>query len=213
MRRLPRSFYARNTIDVAIDLLGCHIISNVGDIKTGGMIVEAEAYIGEDDEACHAHPGPTARNLIMYGKAGMLYVYFTYGMYNMMNIITERPGIPAAVLIRAIEPTHNIEEMAHRRSTQNSYEISSGPGKLTQALGITVEHKGADLCGSNIYVKGPREKKIEIMASPRVGIGDRWHEKLWRFFIKDNPHVSKVPKIIRQAVFELYEARKMGFTL
>lgn len=213
MKRLPRNFYARNTIDVAIDLLGCHIISNVGDIKTGGMIVEAEAYIGEDDKACHAHPGPTARNLIMYGKAGLLYVYFTYGMYNMMNIITERPGIPAAVLIRAVEPIYNIDEMAHRRNTANPHEISSGPGKLTQALGITVEHKGADLCGSDIYVKGPREKKIEIMASSRVGIGERWNEKLWRFFIKDNPDVSKAPKIIRQNVFELDKARRMEYTL
>lgn len=213
MKRLPRSFYTRNTTDVALDLLGCHIISNAGAIKTGGVIVEAEAYIGEDDEACHAHPGPTARNLIMYGKAGLLYVYFTYGMYNMLNIITERPGIPAAVLIRAIEPVYNIDEMANRRNTKNLYEISSGPGKLTQALGITIEHKGADLCGSNIYVKGPRKNKIEIMASSRVGIGNRWNKKLWRFFIRDNPHVSKVPKVIRQNVFELDKARKMGFTL
>ena len=149
----------------------------------------------------------------MYGKAGLLYVYFTYGMYNMMNIITDRPGFPAAVLIRAIEPIYNIDKMAHRRNTKNPCEIGSGPGKLTKALGITIEHKGTDLCGPYIYITGPSEKKIEIMASPRVGIGNRWNEKLWRFFIKDNPNVSKVPKIIRQNVFEVDKARKMGYSL
>ncbi len=213
MRKLPRKFYNRPTIDVAIELIGCHIVCNIDGVKTGGMIVEAEAYIGEDDPACHAFRGRTKRNEIMYGPPGYLYVYFTYGNHFMLNVVTENKGYPSAVLLRAIEPRYNIEKMARRRGTDNWKNIGSGPGKLARALGITTVENGIDLCKSAVYLRGPSDGGFEIWASPRIGIGDRGNDRLWRFFTKGSAYVSPSPGQHRETSFELSLARKKKFSL
>ncbi len=213
MKKLSRSFYNRNTIEVALALLGCQIVCNTDGIKTGGVIVETEAYCGPDDPACHAFKGRTRRNEVMYGKPGFLYVYFTYGNHFMLNVVTEDDGYPAAVLLRGIEPNSNIDTMAARRGTDDIANISSGPGKLAKALGVEGKDNGTDLTGSHIYIVGPPERKPKIGASPRIGIGAGGSEQLWRFFILDNPHVSQGIRWIRDNIYPLEKAKKMGFLL
>ncbi len=212
MKKLPRNFYNRNTIEVAIDLLGCHIICNTGGVKTGGVIVETEAYHGPDDPACHAFKGHTRRNDVMYGKPGFLYVYFTYGNHFMLNVVVEEEGFPAAVLLRGIEPLHGIETMALRRGTDDLTNIGSGPGKLAKALKVTGTENGTDLTGSFIYLAGPPRVASKIKASPRIGIG-AGSERLWRFFIDGNLHVSHGSKWVRDNTCDLREARKAGFVI
>jgi len=175
------------------------------------MIVETEAYHGPDDPACHAFKGRTARNEVMFGKPGFLYVYFTYGNHYMLNVVTEKEGFPAAVLLRGLEPLYGIEEMARRRNTEDIGNISSGPGKLARSLGITTAQNGADLTGSKIYMTGPSTIRRSIIASPRIGIGEGGAERLWRFFLADNPHVSKGSKMIRENSYALKAARQMAF--
>jgi len=214
MRKLPRSFYDRPTLDVAVDLLGCQLIRNSRGKATGGIIVEVEAYIGEDDPACHAFHGLTPRTKVMYGPPGHLYVYFTYGNHFMMNIVTEKRGFPAAVLLRAIEPRFDTKLMAKRRNVNEITSISSGPGKLTKSLGITSANNNTDLIGNTIHLKGPAELDTSrIMASPRIGIGERGSEKLWRFFLSDNSHVSRQSRYIRENTFHLKKAETMNFSL
>jgi DNA-3-methyladenine glycosylase len=213
MRKLPAAFFNRHTIDVAIDLLGCRLVSNVDGVKTGGIIVETEAYIGETDPACHAFRGKTNRNRVMYGPPGFLYVYFTYGNHFMANVVAEKHGFPAAVLLRGLDPLYNIDVMAERRSTEDFANIASGPGKLTKALGMTTEHNGTDLTGRQIFIQGPATNRIYKMASPRIGIGENGSEKLWRFFIRNNPHVSRGSNFNRSYSFSLSRARKMRFAI
>jgi DNA-3-methyladenine glycosylase len=213
MRKIPRSFYQRNTIDIAQELLGCEFISNIGGIKTGGIIVETEAYRGPDDPACHAFRGLTNRNRVMFGDPGYLYVYFTYGNHFMANIVCEQNGFPAAVLIRGIEPRYGIETMAARRETEELTNIASGPGKLARALGLTTANNGTDLIESIIYLRGPAERNGRIMASPRIGIGERGSEKLWRFFFDGNPHVSKGTKNIRDNTIPVSKARQQVYEI
>lgn len=213
MRILPRKFYNRPTIDVAIDLLGCHIIREKNGRRTGGMIVETEAYIGEDDPACHAASGMTPRNRIMYGPPGHLYVYFTYGNHFMLNVVTEREGFPSAVLLRGIEPVYNIESMARRRGVRNIRDIGSGPGKLAAALAVTGKENGADLLHPPVSIKGPSNSEFTIMASPRIGIGDRGPERLWRFYIDGNLGVTPTSARFRVSAMSLSEARRRKFSL
>ena len=213
MKKLPDNFYSRSTMKVAIDLLGCRLASNVGGIKTGGIIVETEAYIGEDDPACHAFSGPTKRNKVMYGPAGYLYVYFTYGNHFMANVVTEREGFPAAVLLRGLQPLYNLDIMSQRRGTSDELNLSSGPGKLTRALGLTTEHNGTRLDGRTVYISGPAGDNKRVMASPRIGIGEGGSEKLWRFFLDNSPHVSRGSSYNRENSFSLSRARKSGFTI
>jgi DNA-3-methyladenine glycosylase len=213
MKKLSRSFYNRNTIDIAIDLLGCRIISNAGGIRTGGIIVEAEAYRGPDDPACHAFRGLTKRNRVMFGPPGFLYVYFTYGNHHMLNVVTERDGFPAAVLLRAVEPQYGVETMANRRMTEDELNISSGPGKLAKALGVTLADNDTDLTDSKIFIAEPSRFFGDIKASSRIGIGQQGHKKLWRFYIGDNPHVSMGSRYERVNSFELKAARKMRFEI
>lgn len=213
MKKLPRQFYNRNTIDVALDLLGCRFVCNTDGIKTGGMIVEVEAYRGPTDPACHAFHGRTPRNEVMHGPPGYLYVYFTYGNHFMLNVVTEKDNFPAAVLLRGIEPLYNIPLMCQRRKTDEFTNISSGPGKLAKALNVIRINNGTDLTGSHIYIQGPAEGKFEVMASPRIGIGNNGIERLWRFFIKNNPHVTPANKFTRENSFPLKLARKMKLVL
>jgi DNA-3-methyladenine glycosylase len=213
MRKLRRDFYNRNTIEVAAALLGCEFVSAVGGVKTGGMIVETEAYRGPDDPACHAFHGRTQRNEVMFGPPGRLYVYFTYGNHHMLNIVCERDGYPAAVLLRAVEPRWGVPAMQKRRGIDDIESLCSGPGKLARALDIGLTENGSDLCGSKVYIRGPSNGGFEIIASPRIGIGDRGHRKLWRFYIGGNSNVSAAAKHVRENSMELDLAREMGFDL
>lgn len=195
--KLKRSFYSRPTLNVAADLPGKILIFKNNGIKLGGRLVEVEAYIGEDDPACHAFRGMTPRNEIMYGKPGFLYVYFTYGNHYMLNVVTERKGFPAAVLLRGLEPMFGVEEMKTNRNTDKLTNIASGPGKMAKALGITTEQKGLDVTGNEIYVLDDKNCGGEVWRSSRIGIGNNGADKPWRFFIKDNPHVSQSQRYIR----------------
>ncbi len=154
-----------------------------------GKIVETEAYVGPDDPASHAYRGKTARNEVMFGDPGYAYVYLTYGILHCLNLVTERRGYPAAVLIRALEPVDGTELMKKRRGRENLTDLTSGPAKLCQALNVDRRLNGADLCAGTIYVENRGEAVKGIARSSRIGIREG-KEKKWRFFIKDNGFVS-----------------------
>ncbi|MCP4580452.1 MAG: DNA-3-methyladenine glycosylase [candidate division Zixibacteria bacterium] len=204
--KLKRSFYNRPTLDVARDLLGKILICQNDSVKLGGRLVELEAYIGEDDPACHACRGRTPRNEIMYGPPGFLYVYFTYGNHYMLNFVTEGKGFPAAVLIRGLEPLYSVETMKQNRGVEVLTKIASGPGKLAKALGVTTDQKGLDLTGNEIFVIDDKSSIGEIWCSSRIGIGDNGTDKLWRFYLKDSPHVSKMSKQVRESARLIIES-------
>ena len=196
--KLPRSFYARpDVVKIAKDLLGKYLFTNIDGCLSGGMIVETEAYSGENDKACHSHLGRrTKRTEIMYQKGGLAYVYLTYGIHYLFNVVTNVEGNADAVLIRAIEPVEGVEWMLERRNMEKvAYRLTAGPGVLSQAMGISKEHYGLELTGNTIWVedRGRRLKEEEIEDRPRVGIAyagkDAWLP--WRFSIRNNPWVSK----------------------
>ena len=151
--KLPRSFYEQSTIDVAKQLLGKYFVRKHPDGDMVGRIVETEAYVGPQDLACHAAKGRTARNEVMFGPAGHAYVYFIYGFYNMLNLVTEARDYPAAVLIRAVEPVGGIDLMKNRRRSEALRNLASGPGKLCQAFAIDRSLNGTDICGKVLYVE------------------------------------------------------------
>lgn len=185
---LDRKFYGRDTLQVARDLLGKKLVRRIGRVIVTGMIMETEAYCGSEDSACHAHRGKTARNEVMFGKPGNAYVYFTYGMHYMLNLVTEDENCPCAVLIRAILPLEGIEEMEARRK-RKGVELTNGPAKLCQALSIDKSLNGWDVtCGTGLWVEDYRKFPAKaIIATPRIGI-DYAHTKdrnaLWRFLVK-----------------------------
>jgi DNA-3-methyladenine glycosylase len=190
---LPRSFYDRPTLDVARDLLGKTLVRMT---PAGGMalrIVETEAYVGGDDKACHASKGMTDRNRVMFGEPGHAYVYFIYGMYHCLNLVTERDGFPAAVLIRAGQPVYGMPDMAKRRKTTKPTEMASGPGKLCMALGIDRTLNGVDLCQPGPLYLEDGYTPSDIVTCPRVGVDYAGEHKdlPWRFYIKGNVCVSK----------------------
>jgi len=195
---VPRSFFSRRTDLVARDLLGCLLVRQSNGTRLSGRIVEAEAYIGEEDLACHAKAGRTRRTEVMYGPPGFAYVYFTYGMHWMLNVVTEEEGFPAAVLIRAVEPVEGIEVMRSWRGMEEKMLLCKGPARLTQAMNIRQRENGLDFCreGSPIWVEaGKKSKATEIAISPRIGLGstpEPWLSKPWRFYLKESLFVSKV---------------------
>lgn len=152
-------------------------------------IVEAEAYIGEDDPACHAAVGRTERNSVMYERGGTTYIYFIYGMYHCFNIVTEKPGFPAAVLIRAVEPVEGREIMA-AHSPARTGMLTNGPGKFCRAFGLTRKHNGLDLTGSEIYLIDRQNHRPAVMTSRRIGIR-KGAEKPWRFYDAGSRYVSR----------------------
>jgi DNA-3-methyladenine glycosylase len=188
---LPRSFYARDTLRVTRDLLGMLIVHDTTDGPIVGRIVEAEAYIGEEDAACHAAAGLTPRTDPLYGPPGHAYVYFIYGMHYCFNVVTRRAGLPSAVLIRALEPMQGLELMRRRRPGREDHELTNGPGKLVRALGIGPEHNRADLTRGNLTLKRGRSvPETEVTWGPRVGI--RVAVDLpYRAHIRGNRYVSK----------------------
>jgi len=192
--KVTRSFYEQSTIDVAKQLLGKFLVRRHPEGKTVGRIVETEAYIGPQDLACHASKGRTARTEVMFGPAGHAYVYFIYGFYNMLNLVTEANDYPSAVLIRAVEPVNGIELMKNRRRIEALRNLSSGPGKLCQAFGIDRSLNGADLCGNLIFVEDRGEPAPKFRATSRIGVdyAGKWKDKPYRFLIRGNEFVSKI---------------------
>lgn len=191
-RILRRPFYRRDTVRVARELLGKVLVRRLGDTRLEGIIVETEAYRGHDDAASHAYRGPTRRNQVMFGEPGHAYVYFTYGMHYCLNVTTEPLGQPGAVLIRAVQPIKGIAEMKRRRRTERVKDLSNGPAKLTQAFVVDKELNGHDLTsGEELYVIKPSHaERARVSVTTRIGIRTS-AEKPWRFFIEDNPFVSK----------------------
>ncbi len=187
--KLGREFYLQPTLVVAKGLIGKVFVFRREGKTLSGRIVETEAYIGENDPACHARFGMTKRNAIMYGEGGFTYVYFVYGMYNMLNFVTESEGSPAAVLIRAVEPIEGISLMKLRRKCEDVRQLTSGPGKLCRAFDITVKDSGLDLTGDICFVGDEGYHAKQIAKSSRIGIGEG-AEMLWRFYETGNRFVS-----------------------
>ena len=184
MEILQRAFYERDTVEVARSLLGKVLVHGT----VAGRIVEVEAYLGADDKAAHSARGSTPRTRVIFGPPGHAYVYLIYGMYECLNIVAEPDGRAGCVLIRALEPLSGLDKMRKRRG---NHDLCSGPGKLTQALGVTRKHYGADLTRGPLRVEEWTSKPFDIAVSPRVGIRLCKDFPL-RFFIKDNPYVSRV---------------------
>ena len=186
--RLTPDFFNRSAPQVAPDLLGCLLVRVWEGQRMAGYISEVEAYQGIDDQACHARAGRTARNAVMFGAPGRAYVYFTYGMHWMLNLVCEAEGVPAAVLIRAIQPAEGLSLMrVLRPNLADKPGWLNGPAKLTQALGIGRQQNGADVCSeeSGLWVeRGIRVPKEQLRALPRVGIGyagEPWLSMPWRW--------------------------------
>ena len=189
-RKLNRKFYNRPTLKVARELLGKFLVVKKGGRLLSGRIVETEAYDGFKDPASHAYRGMTPRNRVMFGSPGYAYVYLTYGMHHCLNLVTQREGYPAAVLIRALEPVDGIELMKRRRGRQRLEDLTSGPAKLCQALGVDRKLNGADLLSDVIFVEDRGEAPRRIARSGRIGVNEG-AEKKWRFYLKSNEFVSR----------------------
>ena len=188
MSILNRKFYERDTLQVAPALLGTKLVRQINGLELSGIIVETEAYCGETDSACHAHRGKTKRNAVMFGKPGHAYVYFTYGMHYMLNLVTEAEGNPCAVLIRGIVPLTGVKEMEIIRNRKYA-ELTNGPAKICQAFKIDKSLNGWDLTlGSNLWVENYKKFPTKsIIATPRIGINyakEEHRKALWRFLVK-----------------------------
>jgi DNA-3-methyladenine glycosylase len=194
---LRRDFYARPTLEVARALIGKVLVHKTAAGSAAGMIVEVEAYIGEADPACHAAPGPTARNAPLYGPPGIAYVYLNYGIHNLVNAVTEPEGSPAAVLIRALEPVDGESLMRRRRAHGNgrtgasfeTWELCRGPGNLTRALGISLKQNRQDLTASALRIEDWGLPAPDVDWSRRIGINVGL-ESEWRVYAAGNPAVS-----------------------
>ena len=182
MNKLPRTFYDRDTTIVAQELLGKHLVHIKDGSRRIGRIVETEAYLGAHDLAAHSARGRTARTEIMFGPPGFAYVYFIYGMYYCMNVVTEPEGHASAVLLRAVEPVENL------------LGRSNGPGLLCRAMAIDRQQNGCDLLSNHFFITAPDTiDKISFVRRPRIGVdyAKHWARRLLRFYIKGNPHVSR----------------------
>jgi DNA-3-methyladenine glycosylase len=175
---------------VAPLLLGCTLVSHANGHTTGGLIVEVEAYRGHLDPASHAYGPKSPRNSPMYESAGTLYVYRSYGIHACMNIVTGGTGDPQAILLRALEPTIGLSAMQERRSTDVATNLASGPGKLCEALGVTLELSGTRLGGAvELWPRKVPLNTQQIMTGPRIGITKAVTQP-WRFYLKNSPYVS-----------------------
>ena len=201
MEPLPAEYFARSTLDVAPDLLGKLLVRQVDvDTRLVGRIVETEAYT-QDDPACHAwglvdeatgRPKRERRGIELFGAPGTAYVYLIYGMHWLLNVVTEPEGVCGAVLIRAVEPVEGVEHMrAHRPTTRRDVQLTNGPGKLTEALGIGEATHGTDLTAPPLFFAAPDAMpSFEIATSSRIGIS-KGTDRPWRFFIVGHPYVSR----------------------
>ena len=190
MKKLTRDFYLRDVNAVAHDLIGKILVHG----ETSGIIVEVEAYKGPEDKASHTYNNKrTSRTEIQFREGGYAYVYMIYGMYYCFNVTVNSPDKPEAVLIRALEPFNGIEIMKSRRKTESLKNLCNGPGKLCQALNITKENYGEDLCKDNIYILDNKNSAMKIITSPRINIdyAEEYKNFLWRYFVEGNKFVSK----------------------
>ena len=194
MKKVSRDFYNRSALVVAKEILGKTLVHETKEGITKGKIVEVEAYMGAKDKAAHSYKPHSKRTMIQYGEGGYAYVYLIYGMYICMNVVTNIQNIPEVLLIRALEPIDGIELMKKRRKTNRIKNLCNGPGKLSQAMGITKENYGEDLCGNTLYLEDAMPIKSEqIVQTKRINIdyAEEAKDYLWRFLIKENPYVSK----------------------
>lgn len=206
MSRLGRDYYDRDTLEVARELLGCTLVHDGPDGVASGRIVEVEVYQGEDDPACHAAAGQTERTEPLYGRPGHAYIYLIYGMYYCLNAVTRAEGLPSAVLIRALEPLDGLDRMrsrraarARRRTPVADRDLANGPGKLCDALGLTLEHNRLDLIGDTLWIE-PGAPPAAVAWTPRVGI-KVGTDRLWRCFDSESPYVSRT-QLNHEAVAE-----------
>lgn len=195
---VPRAFYARPATDVARALLGMHVVRRIDGQRVSGIIVETEAYTGLDDLASHGREKRTPRNLPMWGTPGHAYVYLIYGQYWLFNVVCEPVDHPAAVLIRAVEPLEGTAIMAANRAGRPPREWTSGPGRLSLALGIAGTDNEADLTtqAAGVWIEaGDPVPDERVTTGPRVGLGARvtepWLSLAWRWWVADNPYVSR----------------------
>jgi len=205
-RRLGRDFFRRPTLEVARDLIGRQLVRLHRGRRLAGRIVEVEAYVGAGDSACHGRSGVTARNRVLFGEAGLIYVYFSYGLHHLLNLVTEAEGFPAAVLLRALEPEEGLATMVrHRRGPGQKRQpsadtggpwVAGGPARLCQALGVDLRCNGDDvITGDRLLVEeGDPPGRRRIAATPRIGIDyadatDR--EARWRFALRDSRCLSR----------------------
>jgi DNA-3-methyladenine glycosylase len=182
MKRLPREFYDRDTIEVAKELLGKCLVHVAGGVERIGRIVEVEAYLGPHDLAAHSSKGLTPRTKVMFGPPGHAYVYLIYGMYHCMNVVTQAEGTASAVLLRALEPVKNVEGR------------TQGPGLLCRALHIDKRLNGHDLLSNDFYIGDDRSHRaLSIVKRPRVGVdyAGRWARRLLRFYVRGSAFVSR----------------------
>ncbi|MCJ7825102.1 MAG: DNA-3-methyladenine glycosylase [Anaerolineales bacterium] len=187
--RISRSFFDRPALTVARELLGQRLVKLEGDQRIAGLIIETEAYVGTEDDGCHARAGLTNRNRSMWGPPGHAYVYFTYGMHWMLNIVTGRDGFPAAVLLRGVEPVEGHEVIRRRRAGRLEPELTDGPAKLCQAFALDRSFDGLDLCHPESVLFIERDAGIpetSVTTGPRVGlnqVSEPWKSKPWRFLV------------------------------
>jgi DNA-3-methyladenine glycosylase len=183
--KLPRAFFARSTLAVARELIGMHLVHDDGDRVRAGRIVETEAYLGPRDLAAHSARGRTARTEVMFGPPGHAYVYFVYGFWNCLNVVTAAPGVPHAVLLRALEPLAGISERTW------------GPGLLCRAMHIDRRLNGVDLAGNVLWLERARVRAppVRVARSPRIGVdyAGEWAQRPWRFFDRASAYVSTAP--------------------
>lgn len=193
--KMNHSFFREDTVELARKLLGCLLVHRTPEGIAGGMIVETEAYVGAIDKACHAYRNRSERTEIMYHDGGYAYVYLIYGMHYCFNVVTGPEGEGNAVLVRALEPVIGIDLMCKRRKTNQLSNLCSGPGKVCQAMGITKDGYGLDLCDPASPLRLVRFRRIpdgQIASSPRINVAyaEEAASWPWRFYIKDNLYVS-----------------------
>jgi DNA-3-methyladenine glycosylase len=186
--RLGRDFFARPSPEVARDLIGTLFVHRTPEGRAGGIVVEVEAY-EQTDPASHSYAGKTARNAVMFGRAGVLYVYFSYGVHWCANVVTGDPGYGSAVLLRALEPTVGVELMKRRRKMETVRDLCRGPGRLTQALAIDRSHDGADVVRGPFSFHAAPSRPV-IAVGPRIGI-TKAADVPWRFCAKDSKFLSR----------------------
>jgi DNA-3-methyladenine glycosylase len=189
--RLPESFYSRDTVVVARELLGKQLVRITRGQRISGKIIETEAYRGEEDLACHARAGRTTRTEIMFGPPGRVYVYFVYGMHWLLNFVTERDGFPGAVLIRGIIPEEGLDLISQNRKGQPEEVWTNGPAKICQALNIKGQLNGINTCrqGAKIFIEDNlNDQSDQIQTGPRIGLNsvpEPWRSIPWRFWLED----------------------------
>ncbi len=199
MTMLDVDFYKRPTLEVAKDLLGKVLVVMQKGKRLSGKIVETEAYIGSNDKACHASWRNREFCKSLWGPAGFAYVYLTYGLHYMLNIVTEKDSFPSAVLIRAVEPIDGVNIMVQNRSTENIKNLTSGPAKLTKAFGIDKGYDGRSITSNRFYISNENYKVKNLVSSSRIGIdyaNEPWKSLPWRFCDADSSYLSR--KIVQR---------------